>query len=81
MLFLFQDSKCSTPTGTPIPTILLANKADLHRDPKLPTDEEISGYLARNGFLASWYKTSAKSGEGIQVWFVNENYFISLEND
>jgi len=50
-----------------IPTILVYNKADLPRDPRLPNDEEISAYAVEQGFFPQWFKTSAKTGKGIQV--------------
>ena len=100
-----QDSKCTTPNGQRIPAILICNKADLSRDPRLPginlpqylisellrinnknltrhyssaslfakmmklilDDEEISQYVQDEGFVGQWFKTSAKTGDGIQV--------------
>jgi hypothetical protein len=59
-----------------IPTILLSNKSDLPVDPRLPADEDISGYVGRHGFVEQWFKTSAKSGEGIQVRDFSIYYFL-----
>lgn len=60
------DSKCQTPDDGNIPCLLISNKSDLKKDPRLPDDDTISKYVQENGFIAPWYKTSAKTGEGVQ---------------
>ena len=57
------DKKCQLPSGQKIPTILIANKCDLSKDKRTPSDVEISQFVHNHGFVPKWYRTSAKTGE------------------
>ncbi|XP_059084201.1 ras-related protein Rab-38-like [Tigriopus californicus] len=60
------DKKCLLPDGRRIPTILIGNKRDVARDKCLPCDLTISEFATEKGFVPKWYKTSAKTGDGIE---------------
>jgi len=53
------DAKVTLPDGSPIPVILLANKADLLREGAGPDISEMDKYCMDQGFVG-WEKTSAK---------------------
>ena len=57
------EDKVSLPNGSPLPTILLANKADLKTQEL--NQLEIDAYCASLGFVA-FHETSAKENTGIQ---------------
>jgi len=59
------DKKCALPDGRKIPAILIANKCDLERGVGMPDDTAISEFAQEAGFVPKWYRTSAKTGEGI----------------
>lgn len=59
------DQKVLTADGNPVPTMLLGNKNDMKREPDMPTDEKITDFCKKNGFLG-WELVSAKDGSGIE---------------
>ncbi|KAM3720677.1 Ras-related protein [Dirofilaria immitis] len=82
------DSKITLATEKPLPSILIANKADL--DNKI-TDEKLEEYREKGGFLHA-LKTSAKANYGIEDAFgllakqileikKNDQYVISYSQD
>ncbi|KAG0045626.1 rab32, member RAS oncoprotein [Gryganskiella cystojenkinii] len=78
------DSKVSLPPelgGGPIPTILLANKMDLHEDhsPGLNA-AEMEKFCEEHGFL-KWFGTSAKDNNNIEdaVTFLLEDILLTEE--
>jgi len=56
------DEKVRLSNGSPVPTVLFANKCDLEQKIQ---DEEIQQFADQHGFIA-WFKTSAKSNTGIE---------------
>ena len=59
------DSKVMLANGDPVPTLLLANKADLG---SVPNPDELDRYCAENGFIG-WFATSAREDIGINDAF------------
>jgi len=53
------------PDDRPIPVVLLANKADLARDPSLKTAQQLDKYCEENGFIGC-FETSAKNNTNIE---------------
>lgn len=54
------DSKVVLPNGSPIPTILLANKCDQKKDSSQnPSPSQMNQFCKEGGF-AGWFETSAK---------------------
>ena len=74
------DQKCLLPDGRRIPAVLLANKSDLKRDKRLPDDLAISQFVHEAGFVPKWFKTSAKSGDGIkEAVSLLSRYIITMD--
>lgn len=64
------DSKIRLPgTDKKIPVALVCNKTDKARDPRLPSDLEISTLVQERGLIHPWIKTSAKSGHNVKDAF------------
>ena len=65
------DSKIRLPGSgdKKLPVLLICNKMDLPKDPKLPNDYDISKMVNDKGFIPKWIKTSAKTGEGVNDAF------------
>ena len=48
---------------------LVCNKTDKVRDPRLPSDLEISTLVQEKGLIHPWIKTSAKTGHNVKDAF------------
>ena len=74
------DEKVRIPGGRKIPVLLVCNKSDLPKDPRLPTDLEISKIVQEYNFIPKWFKTSAKNGEGVKDAFnVIVRYIMAMD--
>uniref|UniRef100_A0A2D4P655 Ras-related protein Rab n=1 Tax=Micrurus surinamensis TaxID=129470 RepID=A0A2D4P655_MICSU len=75
------DSKVVLPNGSPIPTILLANKCDQKKDSSQnPSPSQINQFCKEGGF-AGWFETSAKDNINIDeaARFLVENILANLK--
>lgn len=74
------DEKVLIPGGRKIPVLLVCNKSDLPKDPRLPNDLEISRIVQEYNFIPKWFKTSAKNGEGVKDAFnVIVRYIMAMD--
>ncbi|XP_032072487.1 ras-related protein Rab-32 [Thamnophis elegans] len=75
------DSKVALPNGSPIPTILLANKCDQKKDSSQnPSPSQMNQFCKEGGF-AGWFETSAKDNINIDeaARFLVENILANLK--
>ncbi|XP_015681368.1 ras-related protein Rab-32 [Protobothrops mucrosquamatus] len=75
------DSKVMLPNGSPIPTILLANKCDQKKDSSQnPSPSQMNQFCKEGGF-AGWFETSAKDNINIDeaARFLVENILANLK--
>ncbi|XP_026522012.1 ras-related protein Rab-32 [Pseudonaja textilis] len=75
------DSKVVLPNGSPIPTILLANKCDQKKDSSQnPSPSQMNQFCKEGGF-AGWFETSAKDNINIDeaARFLVENILANLK--
>ncbi|XP_058026069.1 ras-related protein Rab-32 [Ahaetulla prasina] len=75
------DSKVVLPNGSPIPTILLANKCDQKKDSNQnPSPSQMNQFCKEGGF-AGWFETSAKDNINIDeaARFLVENILANLK--
>ncbi|XP_070589779.1 ras-related protein Rab-32 [Erythrolamprus reginae] len=75
------DSKVVLPNGSPIPTILLANKCDQKKDSSQnPSPSQMNQFCKEGGF-AGWFETSAKDNINIDeaARFLVENILTNLK--
>ncbi|XP_060791158.1 ras-related protein Rab-38 [Neoarius graeffei] len=60
------DTKVTLSNGTPVPTVLLANKSDLSRDGLSTPIPKLDTFCKENGFVG-WFETSAKENANIEA--------------